>query len=87
MAIVTNKTARAIHIGNTVLVPGVPTEISDSFMGHRRVKSMVDARFLEAGASPSADQRMVSEAEKKAEEERRKAEAAQKVTSQPIGKK
>jgi len=54
MALIVNKSARAIIIGGTSLTPNVPTEIDSSFLDNERVKELMESGELEEsdGSTP-----------------------------------
>jgi len=58
MALIVNKSARAIIIGGTSLTPNVPTEIDSSFLDNERVKELMESGELEEsdGSTPQPTQ-------------------------------
>lgn len=49
MATVTNVSRRLIHAGDTMLVPGVPVDLSDDMMKNRVIQSYVKAGDIREG--------------------------------------
>ena len=49
MPTVTNVSRRVIHVGDTMLVPGTPTDLSDDLLKHKAVKRLLDAGEIKEG--------------------------------------
>ena len=64
MAKLVNRSARVIHVGDHMLVPGVPTEVSDEAMEMKGFKAFLDAKEV----TREGDEPAASEAEGESEQ-------------------
>lgn len=83
MATVTNVSRRLIHAGDTMLIPGVPAELSDEMMGNAVIK-----RYLKIGDIREGEvevQPEVPQDEDEAEPKPRAQQAPAKPAQAPAG--
>lgn len=55
MPMVTNKSARVIHLHGNMLVPGHTQEMRDEVVEHEHVKALIDSGDLEVSKKKAAE--------------------------------